>query len=171
LSELDISRLRDLSDLNARLWAWLDQVYHRTLHSGLDGRTPLQRYQQDLPRLRTLGALATRIDALFYHRVQRKVRNDATVSYQGQRFEVPYPLSGRSVCLVVDPHAGRVIGVEDDKGVSLGEATPLDAVANVHRRRRRPQQETQASPDAATTGENEVELAYRQHYGKTAEDR
>jgi transposase InsO family protein len=167
LSELDISRLRDLSDLNARLWAWLEQVYHRTPHSGLDGRTPLQRYQQDLPRLRTLGALATRIDELFYHRVQRKVRKDATVSYQGQRFEVAYPLSGHFVRLVVDPHAGRVIGVEDDKGVSLGEATPLDAVANVHRQRRRPQQETPASPDAATTGENEVELAYRQHYGKT----
>jgi transposase InsO family protein len=167
LSELDISRLRDLSDLNARLWAWLEQVYHRTPHSGLDGRTPLQRYQQDLPRLRTLGALATRIDELFYHRVQRKVRKDATVSYQGQRFEVAYPLSGHFVRLVVDPHAGRVIGVEDDKGVSLSEATPLDAVANVHRQRRRPQQETPASPDAATTGENEVELAYRQHYGKT----
>jgi len=131
----------------------------------------LQRYQQDLPRLRTLGALATRIDALFYHRVQRKVRKDATVSYQGQRFEVPYPLSGHSVRLVVDPHAIRVIGVEDDRGRSLGEATPLDAVANVQRRRRRPQQEAPASGDAATTGENEVELAYRQHYDKSGENR
>ncbi|MCP3881988.1 MAG: transposase, partial [Sulfitobacter sp.] len=56
LSELDTSRLRDLGDLNARLWAWLEGVYHQTPHGGLDHElTPLQRYQRDLPRIRTLG--------------------------------------------------------------------------------------------------------------------
>jgi len=174
LTELDTSRLRDLSDLNARLWAWIEQVYHGTPHSGLDGQTPLQRYQQDLPRVRTLGGLATQLDALFYHRVERKVRKDGTVSYQGQRFEVPYTLSGRSVRVVVDPHAGQVIGVEDDNGESLGAATPLDAVANAHRRRRRPKPGTPASPAATgsgtATGENEVELAYRSYYGPTGEE-
>jgi len=74
LSELDSSRLQDLSDLNARLWAWLETVYHRTPHSGLEQQTPLQRYQQDLPRVRTLGARAARLDELFYHRTERKVR-------------------------------------------------------------------------------------------------
>jgi transposase InsO family protein len=174
LSELDTTRLRDLSDLNARLWAWLEQVYHRAPHSGLDGRTPLQRYQQDLPRLRTLGSLAARLDALFYHRVERKVRKDGTVSYQGQRFEVPYTLSGLSVRLVVDPHIGQVIGVEDDQGASLGAATPLDAVANVHRRRRKPQPGEPASPAStrtgAATGENEVELAYRHYHDHAGEE-
>ena len=43
LSELDTARLRDLSDLNARLWAWLETVYHKTPHAALEGQTPLQR--------------------------------------------------------------------------------------------------------------------------------
>ena len=103
-------------------------------------------------------------------RVERKVRKDATVSYQGQRFEVPYTLSGRSVRLVVDPHAGQVLSVEDDKGESLGAATPLDAVANAHRRRRKPQPGEPASPGAAATGENEVELAYRHYHDQPGED-
>jgi putative transposase len=133
LSELDTSRLRDLSDLNARLWAWLETVYHCTPHSGLDQQAPLQRYQQDLPRVRTLGAQAARLDELFYHRAERKVRKDGTVSYQGGRFEVPYELSGKRVMLVVDPHARKVLGVEDADGQSLGAATLLDAVANVNR--------------------------------------
>jgi putative transposase len=30
LAELDATHIRDLADLNARLWAWLEQVYHRT---------------------------------------------------------------------------------------------------------------------------------------------
>jgi len=166
LSELDTSRLRDPGDLNARLWAWLDQVYHRTAHSGLEGGTPLARYQQDLARVRTLGATAARLDELFYHRVERKVRNDATVSYQGSRFEVPYALSGKPVVLVVDPHREQVVGVEDDDGHPLGAATPLDALANVHRRRRKPR--PAAAPRNAR-GENEVELAYRQYYQHTEE--
>jgi len=166
LSELDTSRIRDLSDLNARLWAWLETVYHRTPHGGLEGQTPLARYQQDLARIRTLGTLAARLDALFYHRVIRKVRKDATVSYQGERFEVLYELSGRSVCLVVDPHARRVLGVEDADGQPLGAATPLDALANVHRHRRKPRP-TKAPSPANTGQDNEVELAYRQYHGHT----
>ncbi|HSM21159.1 MAG TPA: DDE-type integrase/transposase/recombinase, partial [Rubrivivax sp.] len=130
LSELDERRINDLSDLNARLWAWLEQVYHRTEHSGLGGMTPLARYQRDLPRIRSLGARAAQLDALFHHRVQRLVRKDGTVSYLGQRFEVPFELAGRTIKLVVDPHAGRVVGVEDDAGVWLGQATPLDTIAN-----------------------------------------
>jgi putative transposase len=170
LSELETSRLRDLSDLNARLWAWLETVYHRTPHSGLEQQTPLQRYQQDLPRVRTLGTLAARLDELFYHRITRKVRKDGTVSYQGERFEVPYELSGRSVCLVLDPHTRQVLGVEDAHGQALGAATPLDALANVHRRRRKPQPAEAPSP-RRTGQDNEVELAYRQYHDQTEETR
>lgn len=166
LSELDATRIRDLSDLNARLWAWLETVYHRTAHGGLDGQTPLARYQQDLAHIRTLGAMATRLDALFHHRVTRLVRNDGTVSYLDQRFEVPYELSGQSVRLVVDPHTRQVIGVEDDNGESLGAATPLDALANVHRRRRQPR--AIEAPTSGTT-DNAVEMAYRDYYDHTEE--
>ncbi len=169
MSELDTSRLRDLSDLNARLWAWLETVYHCTPHSGLEQQTPLQRYQQDLPRVRTLGTLATRLDELFYHRHTRKVRKDSTVSYQGDRFEIPYELAGKWVVLVVDPYARKVLAVEDDNGKSLGAATPLDAVANVNRQRRKPQPSEE--PSHSSTGkDNEVELAYRQYYDQTEEE-
>jgi transposase InsO family protein len=170
LSELELTRLRDLSDLNARLWAWLETVYHRTPHRGLAEQTPLQRYQQDLPRIRTLGNLATHLDALFYHRVRRQVRKDATVAYQGARFEVPYALSGRSVCLVVDPHTRQVLGVEDGDGQPLGAATPLDALANVHRRRRKPQPPEAPSSPSHSDRDNEVELAYRHYHDLSSED-
>jgi len=163
LSELDDTRIQDLSDLNARLWAWVEAIYHRHTHSSLQGQTPLQRYQQDLPRIRSLGNRAERLDELFYHRIERKVLKDGTVSYQGQRFEVPYELAGQSVQLVVDPHAEQVISVENNQGETLGQATPLDVLANSHRRRRQP-----ATPAAGrqtkSPGPNLVELAYRQYH-------
>jgi transposase InsO family protein len=168
LSELDPRRITSLADLNSRLWAWVETVYHRTPHAGLDGQTPLARYQQDLARIRLLGPLATKLDALFWHRVARHVRRDGTVSYEGRLFEVPYELSGRTVQLVVDPHAGVVLGVEDDAGNDLGRATALDAAANAHRRRRKPRP---PSDDAgAVTGLNRIELAHADYYGKPLAD-
>ncbi len=169
LSELDLSRIQDLSDLNARLWAWVETVYHRTAHAGLHERTPLARYQQDLPRIRILGQLAARLDELFYHRVQRAVRKDSTLSYQGKRFEVPYELAGRKVVLAVDPHTGQVHGVEDADGQSLGMATPLDLVANVNRARRKPQS-VRSTPRTKVDELDAVELAYRQYHHSTVEE-
>lgn len=143
LGELDSREVLAIEDLNARLWIWLAQVYHVRPHGGLNDQTPLERYQQDLPRIRQLGLLAPRIDEIFYHRVTRNVRKDGTVSYLGQCFEVPYELSRQKVLLVVDPHAGKVVGVEDAEGKSVGVATPIDRIANAHRRRRRTQDQAE----------------------------
>jgi putative transposase len=169
LSELDERRIKDLDDLNARLWAWLEQVYHQTPHAGLAGLTPLARYQSDLPRIRSLGPKAAQLDALFLHRVARFVRKDGTVSYLGQRFEVPYELSGKTVRLVVDPHAQRVVGVEDASGNSLGAATPLDQLANIQRVRRKPEPAAQSM--APRSGPNLVELAHAQYHGANADSK
>lgn len=170
LDELDPRHVADLDDLNARLWAWTELFYNQRPHDGLGGITPLARYQQDLPRIRSLGQMASQIDAIFHHRVPRFVRKDGTVSYLGQMFEVPYELAGQTVRLVVDPHAGVVVGVEDDEGKPLGQATPLDALANLHRKRRKPEVRPAGSevPKPAS-GPNLVELAHqRYHRGEGA---
>jgi transposase InsO family protein len=165
LSELDTSRIHDLSDLNARLWAWLDLVYHQRDHSALNGMTPLARYRQDLPRIRALGGKAAHLDEIFYHRISRKVRRDATVAWQGRRFEVPYELAGKQIHLVVDPYADTAIRVEDDEGTVLGAVTPLDLVANSHRSRRKPETEVPEESAVPSIGNNLIEDAL-ECYGK-----
>jgi len=157
LNELDMDRVRDIFDLNARLWAWLEECYHKVPHSGLDGLTPLERYRRDLLRIRSLGPFASRIDELFLHRHDRLVRKDGTVSYEGKRFEVPFELVGQTVKLVVDPHRQKVVGVESLKGEPLGQATALDAIANCRRKRRSPSASVVAARDLS--GANAVELA------------
>jgi transposase InsO family protein len=173
LTELDERLITGLDDLNARLWAWLEQVYHRTPHAGLAGMTPLARYQQDLAQIRPLGPRAAQLDALFLHRVSRLVRKDGTVSYLGKRFEVPFELAGQTVRLVVDPHAEAVVGVENEQGESIGQATPLDALANLDRRRRKPDPADVEALGALSTGQragpNLVELAYQQYHRPAGE--
>ena len=136
LSELTHQHLQGLETLNTCLWAWVEQIYHQKVHSTL-GCTPLQRWQQDLESMRSLGPFASNLDDLFYHRQSRRVRKDGTVSFDGRLFEVPYTLVGRTVALVVDPQAGKVVGVESLEGEPIGAATPLDRIGNSHRRRHR----------------------------------
>ena len=161
LSEIDFKQIHGLEDLNARLWAWLEQIYHTTPHRGLDGLTPITRYQQDLNRIRPLGILVSQLDALFYHRHTRKVRKDGTVSFEGHAFEVPYELSGHTIVLVVNPHTAQPLAIESTAGQPLGEITPLDALANNRRRRCRPDPDN-ATPATAPT-DSTVELAYAQY--------
>jgi hypothetical protein len=94
------------------------------------------------------------------------------VSYQGRDFEVPYELSDKTVRLVVDPHLQQVVGVEDEDGNSRGAATPLDALANCQRRRRKPEAAniSTATNTTPAAGPNLVELAFEQHYAKTPEE-
>jgi putative transposase len=172
LSELTTTAI-ELDDLNARLWAWLEEIHHKTPHAGLLGQTPLSRYQQDLPHIRTLGSRAAQLDAIFQHRVQRHVRKDGTVSYWGRRFEVPYELAGKTTWLIVDPHTHTVIGVEDDEGKPLGATTPLDMLANRHRTRHKPASLNAPSPMAKPSKKRKptlIDLAYAQHYGPIAHD-
>ena len=51
LSELDERHITGLADINARLWAWVEGVYHHSPHDGLGVITPLARYQHDLPNV------------------------------------------------------------------------------------------------------------------------
>lgn len=138
LTELNPNHIRSLADLNARLWVWVETLYHHRPHSGLEGLTPLQRYQQDLLHIRPLGGFAQHLDDLFYHRLARQVRKDGTVSYAGQFYEVPYELVGQRIQLVVDPQSQRPIRVESMDGQALGGVTPLDRQANNQRTRQRP---------------------------------
>lgn len=161
LNELDVNKIASLDDLNARLWAWLEQVYHQREHTGLEMRTPIDRWRQDLIHVRPLTPfMANKIDDIFCHRFERRVRKDGTVSWNGMFFEVSYNLTGEKVTLIVDPHANKVIRIESAFGDDLGPAVRLDLKRNLHRRRQRPHS---APDEAIKKGENAVDLAHREY--------
>ncbi len=157
LNELDTSQLRDLQDLNERLWAWIEGEYHQQVHSALQGLTPMERWRKDIIHVRPLGSFTTKLDEIFYHRHKRTVRKDSTVSFEGNMFEVPYELSGRTVFLVTDPHRKEAIRVESQSGEFLGAVTKLDPIANLDRRRIRPQKQQELLENKKAF--NMVELA------------
>jgi len=77
-----------------------------------------------------LGAMAHKLDELFYHRVKRKVRKDSSISYEGKVFEVPYLLANKTIWVVVEPYLKKAVFVENEEGLRIGELTPQDLQAN-----------------------------------------
>ena len=160
LDEIDLNKITGLDDLNARLWAWIERVYHRRSHDGLQGKTPMERWGEDLIHIRPLGPKAGILDSIFYHRYKRRVYKNGTVSWEGSSFEVPYERVGETVMLVVDPHTQTAVRIESVAGDNLGPVTPQDVHANLHRKRQRPHD---APAPAVKQNQNAVELAYQEY--------
>ena len=88
MAMLESEELLTLDLLNQASQAWVEQEYHRTLHSEIDA-TPLARYlaapsvRRDCPDTATLRP-AFRIEV-----ARRQRRADGTLSLAGTRFEIP----------------------------------------------------------------------------------
>lgn len=101
-ARLVFAPVHSLEELNQRFWQWLETEYHQRAHSSLNGQSPAQRFAQRAVGLRT-SSPDTDWQRLFLTRAQRRVRLDATVSLEGQLWEVPVHLRGRLIQLRYDP--------------------------------------------------------------------
>jgi putative transposase len=109
----------DLDELNRLFTAWVETVYHRSVHSET-GQPPLSRWTAAGPfPLPTPDALAE----AFLWEEQRTVTKTALVSLQGNTYQVDPLLVGRRVELVFDPFDLTRIQVRL-RGVPAGTAIP-----------------------------------------------
>ena len=100
LPEVEASAITTLTALNDSLWAWLERVYHQHVHSET-GQTPLARFAAGLEQVRPVDPETLR--RAFLWREKRTVRKDGTLSLQGNRYQVPAHLVGRTLELRFDP--------------------------------------------------------------------
>jgi transposase InsO family protein len=119
LPEVETSDLTTLSALNESLWAWLECLYHQRVHSETE-QTPLARYSAGLDQVRTVDPETLR--RAFLWREKRKVKRDATLSLQGNRYQVDPRWAGRTLELRFDPFDLSQIELYLDT-VALGLAT------------------------------------------------
>lgn len=151
LANLDPKRRLTLEELNERLWAWIDGVYHRSEHSAL-GTTPLLRWQRDIEHVRQLPP-ATDLRRLFFHRLDRVVRRDCTFLLHNRLYEAPPHLAGKTIEVRFDPLEAAEVEVWFQAQFQA-VARPLDPVVNG----RLPSAKPAAAPAAEPTGINFVEL-------------
>ncbi len=121
LPEVEASQLTTLTDLNESLWAWLECLYHQHEHSETK-QTPLARYTAGLPQVRAVDPETLR--RAFLWREKRKVHRDATISLQGNRYQVQPQWAGRTLELRFDPFDLSQVELYLD-GQPLGMASTL----------------------------------------------
>jgi transposase InsO family protein len=125
--------LGSLHDLNVRLYAFVDEQYHKSPHASLFGKTPAGVYESHGRKADAFDEARLRA-ALTVHE-RRRVRRDSTLSMDGEEWECPLGfLAGRLVTVsrcLVDPteppwleHEGRRFVLER-----------VDPVRNGHRKR------------------------------------
>ena len=124
--------------LNESTQAWVEQEYHRTVHSEI-GATPLNRHL-DGPSVARASPDSATLCGAFRIEVQRRARrSDGTLSLEGCRFEIPARY--RHLDMVHIRYArwdlSRVDLVDARTGAILCAIKPLDKSANADGKRRR----------------------------------
>ena len=119
LPEVESSDITTLSALNESLWAWLECLYHQRVHTETQ-QTPLARYSAGLDQVRPVDPETLR--RAFLWREKRKVKRDATLSLQGNRYQVDPRWAGRTLELRFGPFDLSQIELYLDT-VALGLAT------------------------------------------------
>ena len=138
LAMLEGEQALTLELLNEATQAWVEQEYHRTVHTELKV-TPLARYLAGPSVARKCPDSGVLRDA-FRIEVQRRARRaDGTLSLGGGRFEIPARLRHLSVVHVRYARwdFSRVDLVDPRTGVVLCPIKPLDKAANANGQRRR----------------------------------
>lgn len=123
--QLDLS---SLEALNRQFTHWVEEQYNAQLHSVL-GMSPLDRFALDRKRIRFLPPNQAN-DELFFVEEERQVRADNTFSFKSVRFEAPRHLPDRTIQVRFERKAPTHRVVVYYKGERMGEARPLNPIAN-----------------------------------------
>jgi putative transposase len=102
LPEVANAPIATLDDLNASFHAWVELVYHQSVHTETNQR-PLDRFQANLTQITVRHADPTLLRQAFLWRETRTVTRTATLSLQGNRYGVDPLLAGQQVELRFDP--------------------------------------------------------------------
>ncbi|MBI5367644.1 MAG: DDE-type integrase/transposase/recombinase [Planctomycetes bacterium] len=154
--------LADLASLNRVWWAWLEGEYHQTPHSGLDGKTPLDRFMEDQALLRPAP---DDLDALMRMKIARRVGRDRTVRIDGRLYEAPDGYASETVDVLYDPYdPARTPHL---RRRNTTEEVPLRRIdlavnASLHRHPR----EVDPGEPPAPTGISYLDLVARSFYGE-----
>lgn len=99
LSMLDLEEIRNLDQLNQRFEQWLEKEYHKHPHNGINGERPMDRFMEDSKKTPNSMKRVSKeeLDHAFRITIQRKVKNDSTVSVNGILYECPPEFIGKKI--------------------------------------------------------------------------
>ncbi|MEC5182535.1 DDE-type integrase/transposase/recombinase [Arthrobacter sp. CG_A4] len=162
----DGTAITSLEELNALFISWVQMVYHRAVHS-TTAMTPLARWDAGWENRRPDRRAPDVIAEAFRWSATRKVTKTATVSLQGNTYQVDPGLAGTRVELVYDPFdLTGPVAVTTAGGVPAGEAVLLEIRRHVHPKAVNAAKDADAGARNAASGIDYLRLLETRH--KTA---
>ncbi|WP_243140260.1 DDE-type integrase/transposase/recombinase [Candidatus Syntrophocurvum alkaliphilum] len=113
-----------LEELNNAFLRWLEEDYHRRIHSALK-ISPLDKYMSQASKIKVVDDPLW-VNNLFLKREKRKVNNDSTISLYNQFYEVSSIFIGKRVEVRFDPkNMDKVMVYENDEFLEYGKLVSL----------------------------------------------
>jgi putative transposase len=99
LAMLDLEEIKNLEQLNQQFEQWLEKEYHKHPHNGINGERPMDRFMEDSKKTPNSMKRVTKeeLDRAFRITIQRKVKNDSTISVSGILYECPPEFIGKKI--------------------------------------------------------------------------
>ncbi|GGW25865.1 hypothetical protein GCM10010339_95080 [Streptomyces alanosinicus] len=164
LVELDdrrVGEIEHLTELNRLFAAWVETVYHRTVHTET-GQAPIERWLRSIPKPLPLPSQADLREAFLWSEIRTVNKKSATVSLHSNTYDVDPMLVGMRVELVFDPFDLTDIEVRA-AGKPVGKAVPQHVGRHTHPKAK---PETPAEP-AAPTGIDYLKVLEGEHAAAT----
>ena len=103
IPEVKLHHVHSLSELNDLYFAWKNAEYDNRLHSEIE-MTPKERWDQSLnagTKLRFFSPVE--IEEIFLHAEERSVNKYGVISFEGNTYEAPVELIGKTVIVRYNP--------------------------------------------------------------------
>lgn len=125
---LDWNNISSIEEFNEMLTNYVENTYNQSIHSSIKMR-PIDKYIQHIDKIRFVSS-KQELDNIFLYRIERRVKNDATIPISNYIFEVPAKYIGERIKVCYDPASLDKAFIFDDSGSCICTIYPVNKVAN-----------------------------------------
>lgn len=121
-----------IEELNHKFQIWLENDYHRKIHSSI-GMCPLDAFMAQADSLKMVSNPAS-LEPIFWKRDHRKVHSDSTISVDNKIYEVPMSYIGHRIEIRYDPLAKDSVHIFENNEC-IHTLKPVSLSDNAHVKR------------------------------------
>lgn len=125
---IDWNDFNSLTELNDSLYDYVENTYNQTIHSSINAK-PIDKFLKHIDKLNMIRS-KKKLDYMFLYRLNRTVRNDATIPLNKIFFETPMKYIGDRINVRYDPTNLDKAFIFSDDGNILETIYPVDKVSN-----------------------------------------
>ena len=124
---IDTSSFQSIDELNKSLNEYVELNYNRAYHNGIKDK-PIHKFLANIDNIKRFTEQELR--NVFLYRVERKVKNDSTVSIDKEIYEVPSKYIGSKLYIRYDPTNNEEAFIFSENGERLERIVKVNKIDN-----------------------------------------